>query len=473
MMEASMTSDPDAPEADELVGRTIGKYEIVSLLGRGGMGRVYEAVHSGIGKRVVVKTLHRPIASNRDAVARFHREAQAASAAESPHIVEIFDTGFAEDGSPFLVMELLRGESLAALLRRESSLSSEETTRIVLQVLRGLSRAHAAGIVHRDLKPDNIFLVDRYPDPSFAKILDFGISKIDRPTHHTTLTREGTVLGTPAYMSPEQAQGMLDVDLRTDLWAMGAILYECVTGCQPFAGATYEQIIVRICTMDPTPIRELVPDVAAPVEHAVQACLRRERDERPKSAAELLVLLGGQVPLPRSVPPSTSTSPPMLSTLDAPSELVRQLSKRETSSRRIPALLIGSSAFVAGVVLYTQRPGAPPAQDAPPVGALPAPTATASGTELAADPSATGAAPTGAPSVSPVAAESGSSRASGSTSPVRDAAPTVKPRSADPVKIGGPGGSPAENLPSSSTSVPTVRPSAPKGVAGELELQRK
>jgi eukaryotic-like serine/threonine-protein kinase len=463
MMTRSMAPETDDLEEDEIVGQTIGKYEIVRLLGKGGMGRVYEATHSGIGKRVVVKTLNPEIASNRDAVARFHREAQAASAAESPHIVEIFDTGFAEDGSPFIVMELLRGESLATLLRREGKLSSAETTRIVLQVLRGLSRAHAAGIVHRDLKPDNIFLVDRYPDPPFAKILDFGISKIDRPTKHTTLTREGTVLGTPAYMSPEQAQGMTDVDLRTDLWAIGAILYECVGGRPPFGGATYEQIIVRICTTDPPPLRELAPDVSESIEHAAQSCLRRERDERPKSAAELLVLLGEQVPLARSIHPPSSTSPPMLSTVDAPSELGRRLSKRSRPSRKVPALILATSALVAGAVVYQQRDGeSPQGQATTPAdpGLEPTPTSEARPTvsALSAEPIVTTASttPSATASAPPSAAPSATSKLRS------DPPPATRTATASAVVVS-----------SASPPAATVQPSAPKGVAGDLQIQRK
>jgi len=238
-----MSETEEAEEAEEqlpdLAGSTIGKYSIVQLIGRGGMGRVYEAINPTIKKRVAIKILDPEYAKKRETAGRFTREAQAASAAESPHIVEIFDAGFTDDGVAFIVMELLRGEPLSERIKREGLLDPPEAKRIFVQIVRGLVSAHDAGIVHRDLKPDNVFLVDRDPDPPFTKILDFGISKVEKLPEHTTLTREGVVLGTPWYMSPEQAQGHADVDARSDIWSVGAMLYQCLSGKLPFTGNTY------------------------------------------------------------------------------------------------------------------------------------------------------------------------------------------------------------------------------------------
>src|SRR5688500_18968798 len=177
---------------DDLMGRSVGKYSLVSLLGVGGMGRVYEGVHAAIGKRAALKFIDRDSVTP-EAVQRFQREAQAAGAIESAHIVEVYDVGETDDGRPFIVMELLRGEDLGHRIRRLGRLDLPEALRIIGQVLRGPARAHDAGIVHRDLKPDNIFLVERDDDPSFAKILDFGVSKIQRRGDSTTktITREG------------------------------------------------------------------------------------------------------------------------------------------------------------------------------------------------------------------------------------------------------------------------------------------
>ncbi|MEP7120341.1 MAG: serine/threonine-protein kinase [Byssovorax sp.] len=275
------------------MGKRVDKYEIVRVIGRGGMGTVYEALNTTIGKRVAMKFVDAETAQSKDSVARFQREAEAASAVESAHIVEIFDSGVADDGIPYIVMELLRGEDLGHRIKRCGRLEIGESVHIVAQILRGLHRAHEAGIVHRDLKPDNIFLVDRDDDQSFAKILDFGISKVQRqdgvPVH--TLTRQGTVLGTPFYMSPEQAQALPDIDGRTDLWSVGAILYECLTGRPPYSGASYEQVIVNICMHDADDVRAHNPGVSEAIARILGKLLARDRVDRFGTAREVLEAL--------------------------------------------------------------------------------------------------------------------------------------------------------------------------------------
>jgi serine/threonine-protein kinase len=254
------------------------------------MGTVYEAVNTTIGKRVAMKFIDADTVQNADAVARFQREAQAASAVESAHIVDIFDSGISEAGQPYIVMELLRGEDLGHRIKRCGRLELAEAVHVTAQILRGLHRAHKAGIVHRDLKPDNVFLVDRDDDPNFAKILDFGISKVRRrgETPVNTLTRQGTVLGTPFYMSPEQAQAQPDVDARSDLWSVGAILYECLTGRPPYTGATYEQVIVNICMNDAEDVRAYNPAVPEGVAAVLAQALSRDREGRFEDAREFL-----------------------------------------------------------------------------------------------------------------------------------------------------------------------------------------
>jgi eukaryotic-like serine/threonine-protein kinase len=276
-------------ELDLLVGSTIaGKYHIDRLIGRGGMGAVFQATNASIGKRVALKFLGAETSKDGDAATRFQREAEAASLAESPHIVQIFDSGRSEQGLPFLVMELLTGEDLRERLRREGRLLPEAAAGIALQVLKALRQAHAAGIVHRDLKPDNVFLCRRDDEPAFVKIVDFGISKLQRAPGVDTLTHKGAVLGTAFYMSPEQAQSFSDIDGRTDLFSVGAILFEMLTGAPPHSAPTYEAVLIAICTRDAEDVRVKAPEVPEKLARVIARALRRERDERYQSADEML-----------------------------------------------------------------------------------------------------------------------------------------------------------------------------------------
>jgi serine/threonine protein kinase len=275
-------------ELDLLIGSTVaGKYHVDRLIGRGGMGAVFQATNAAIGKRVALKFL-RAAGQDGDAATRFQREAHAASLAESPHIVQIFDSGRSEQGLPFLVMELLTGEDLRERLRREGRLDAETAVRIGVQVLKALKKAHAAGIVHRDLKPDNVFLCRRDDEPSFVKLVDFGISKLQKHSGVDTLTHEGAVLGTAFYMSPEQAQSFPDIDGRTDLFSLGAILYEMLSGEPPHTGPTYEAVLIAICTRDVGDVRTKAPNVPEKLARVIGRALARDRDQRFASADEML-----------------------------------------------------------------------------------------------------------------------------------------------------------------------------------------
>jgi eukaryotic-like serine/threonine-protein kinase len=302
-------TEPIRAEAEDWIGREIGgKYRVVKLVGRGGMGAVYEAENIALGKRVALKFIDVESAKNADGIQRFIREARAASTIESAHIVQVFDVGELDDGRPYIVMELLRGENLGARLHRLGRLSVAEALHVGVQVLHGLHRAHDAGIVHRDLKPENVFLVETDDDPMFAKIVDFGISKITRQSKTLepgTLTQEGVVLGTPFYMAPEQAQALPDLDGRADLWSLGAILYECLAGRRPFTGDTYEQVIIAICTKSAEDLHRLAPDVPPPVVDAIMQALTRDREDRFASAKAFLGALHASAPeLVRTGPPS-------------------------------------------------------------------------------------------------------------------------------------------------------------------------
>src|SRR5512139_1366641 len=244
----------------EIVGSTLsGRYLVTRKVGQGGMGAVYEATHTLIGKRVAVKVLLEKYAQRKAIVQRLEQEAKLASSIGNEHIIDITDFGSTEDGRTYVVMEYLEGESLAECLARESKLSEQRILRIIQQATSALGAAHAKGIVHRDIKPENLFLLRR-KDQDFVKVVDFGISKSlrasDEQEEPQRLTQTGMVLGTPLYMSPEQARGDEQVDHRVDLYALGVIMYEAATGRVPFTGANYLSVISQVLNDEPPPLRQ-------------------------------------------------------------------------------------------------------------------------------------------------------------------------------------------------------------------------
>jgi serine/threonine-protein kinase len=227
-----------------------GRYQLESRVGQGGMGAVWRARHLELGSAVAIKLIEESSLHSEDSRVRFRREAKLVAALHSPHVVQVFDYGV--DGHvPYLVMELLEGESLAERLERSPRLPPGEVLRILTPVARAMSKAHDAGIVHRDLKPQNIFLA-RYDDEDAVKVLDFGIAKAPEASH-ISATASNALLGTAPYMSPEQAQGAGNVDYRTDLWALGVVAYQCIVGSLPFQGVGFGDVLVRIMTV-PTPV---------------------------------------------------------------------------------------------------------------------------------------------------------------------------------------------------------------------------
>jgi serine/threonine protein kinase len=245
----SMRDGQLANQQSELFAGAIlaGKYRLIAEIGRGGMGSVWRAERLGWDAPVAVKLMSAEIADRPEALARFEREVRLAAGLRSPHVVQVLDHGLDRaSGTPFIVMELLEGESLARRLKRSGRLSPGETFEIISDVVRALGRAHAAGIVHRDLKPDNIFLV-RNEDEGLAKILDFGVAKWTAPSLvESGLTRPGSVVGTPFYMSPEQIQGSQNTDHRADLWSLATIVCECLTGRRPFEAPDFAQLAVML-----------------------------------------------------------------------------------------------------------------------------------------------------------------------------------------------------------------------------------
>jgi serine/threonine-protein kinase len=265
-------------------GQLFGNYRVVRLLGQGGFGEVYLAENPHLDRRAAVKVLHSAMAQDKELVRRFLNEARAASAIRHPNIIDVFDAGMTPEGSPYILMEFLEGVSLQTRLADSGRMLLPQALDVAGQAGSALAAAHEAGIVHRDLKPENLFLVpDRTsPNGERVKVLDFGIAKIK---HHggkggTVRTQTGLIMGSPAYMSPEQCKDSADVDHRSDIYSFGTIVYEMLAGRTPFVGATGTELLVKHLTETPQPLRELTPDVPAPVEAAIARALARERDDR-------------------------------------------------------------------------------------------------------------------------------------------------------------------------------------------------
>jgi serine/threonine-protein kinase len=285
-------TSPRAGGQAELVGTTLsGRYLVTRKVGQGGMGEVYEATHTLIGKRVAVKVLLEKYARREALVQRLEQEARLASSCQNEHIIDITDFGTTEDGRTFVVMEYLEGESLAECLSRESCLPEQRILRLASQAASALAAAHAKGIVHRDIKPENLFLLRR-KDQDFVKVVDFGISKSlrasDEAEAQPRLTQTGMVLGTPLYMSPEQARGDDELDARVDVYALGVIMYEAATGRVPFIGNNYLSVISQVLNEEPKPPRAHRPDLSEEFEALVMRAMSKDRAERYASANDLL-----------------------------------------------------------------------------------------------------------------------------------------------------------------------------------------
>ena len=269
-----------------------GKYKIERQLGVGGMGAVYEGENVRIHRKVAIKVLHAAVATKADIVQRFEREAQAAGRIGSAHIVEVLDLGNLPDGDRFMVMEYLDGESLGDRLKRVKQFSPHELAPIIVQVLEGLAAAHDAGIVHRDLKPDNIYLLKpKTPQAGeFVKILDFGVSKFSSADENMAMTNAGAVMGTPFYLSPEQARGGT-VDARSDVYAMGVVVYQLLAGVVPFHADNFNELLFKIALDTPKPLAQAVPGVDPHFAAIVERAMQRDPASRFPSAGEMRDLL--------------------------------------------------------------------------------------------------------------------------------------------------------------------------------------
>jgi len=265
-----------------------GKYIVLSTLGRGGMGTVLRAKNKLTGKEVALKWMHSSASLSSEAAARLLREAEAASRLNHPNVVNVFDVMY-EGETLFLVMELLEGETLRAYLNRDSTPKITSLITMLLPAMHGVAAAHERGVIHRDLKPDNIFLVRGHGSTGalHAKVVDFGVAKVLN-SEGMTLTRTGTSIGTPLYMSLEQLRADEDIDQRTDVYAFGVILYEAITGRLPYTATTLTEFAIKVATTSATPIKQLRPDVPSTLANVVEWAIARNREDRLQNMAALI-----------------------------------------------------------------------------------------------------------------------------------------------------------------------------------------
>jgi serine/threonine protein kinase len=365
-----------------------GRYLIRRMIGEGGMGLVYEAEHVEIGRRVAVKVLHAMYTRQLEVVARFRSEARAATRIGHPHIVDVFDSGTTVDGAVYFVMEFLEGRDVSQLLEDVGPLSPGRAVAIAREICQALVAAHKAGILHRDLKPENVFLIRRDGNPDFVKVLDFGIAKTMEAVSDrvSRLTNPGVAMGTPEYMAPEQAAGQA-IDARADVYAVGAILYEMLTGKPPHEGQNIMEVLTRKATVAPTPLEVLRSDVPRDLERLVMRTLAIAPDLRPQSMelmARELSQLSSAVPT-REQPPAVTDRVP------------RKNTPWVTAAVAVAALLVGTGLY------YVSRPPPPeptfvtvpplPVSPPAPTKIVPAPLPSRASTVAVAPPSPAGAPP--------------------------------------------------------------------------------
>ncbi len=326
------------------------RYEVMQKLGQGGMGEVYAARHRDLGCRFAVKFLHPELARSAKMLRRFSREALSASRLESDHIVGVLDCGYTAEGVPYYVMELLRGVDLRHILRDQGPLATTRAVKLAVDVCRGLKVAHAAGLIHRDLKPENIFVVRHDDGRESAKILDFGLVQLGSGM---SSSHSGGLVGTLRYMSPEQARGDGTLDARTDIHALGAVLYECLAGRVPYSGDNIEEVLFNILNGKIRPLRELRPELPTALQAAVSRALAALPSDRYAGAREFAESLqpfaGASIPSfrhQRSAPAADTTTARELS-LEFPTSALVARSRRATSWRAFAAascLALGAAA---------------------------------------------------------------------------------------------------------------------------------
>jgi len=297
------------------VGQTIGNYMLTAKLGEGGMGIVYLAEHPVIGRKVAMKAIHPELSRNPEVVSRFVTEAKSVNQIGNEHIVDIHDFGTTPDGEFYFIMEFLQGDALVDRLKRSAPLELERALAIAAQVADALGASHLHGIIHRDLKPENIFLINKGHAVDFVKVLDFGLAKLtlgdDKVSHKT---RTGSVMGTPYYMAPEQCEGKANIDHRADIYSLGVILFEMLTGKVPFGGEGYGEIIVKHITAAVPSPRAINPRLPASVESIILRALAKAREDRFQTMDEFGAALLDPESYAASAPAISSHTPNIVPT---------------------------------------------------------------------------------------------------------------------------------------------------------------
>lgn len=281
----SSTAEILAVEVGEVV---LGKYRVEGVIGKGGMGYVVSATHLDLDEKVAIKIMRSDSVGSEEAAKRFIREAQAAAKLKSEYVTRVIDVGVLPDGSPYMAMEFLEGSDLSDMVERNGALGLELAVDLLLQACEGLAEAHGRGIVHRDIKPSNVFVTWRADGSPLVKILDFGISRATTPGAELSLTQTASVLGTPAYMSPEQMRSSRRVDSRTDIWSLGVVLFEILEARWPFLAESFTEMCAKVAADDPERMSDRVPPA---LQAVVYRCLEKNVDRRYADVGELAAAL--------------------------------------------------------------------------------------------------------------------------------------------------------------------------------------
>jgi serine/threonine-protein kinase len=409
-----------------------GKYKVLDLIGTGGVGFVVSARHVRLDELVAIKFLRPAFASNPEAVKRFTIEARANFKIKNDHVVRVLDVDALESGAPFMVMELLEGEDLGRVLGTRGALPVEQAVEYALQACEAIAAAHACYVVHRDIKPENLFITGDGPERENVKVLDFGISKLALAAQPA---QTGTVLGSPPYMSPEQVRAADEVDARTDIWSLGCVLYELLTGVAPFERASVPEICAAVVHDNAPPLRLMQPSLAPGLEAVVLRCLQKDPAQRYQDIAQLAAALVPFAPPeaakfaercrllldPSTAPVARPSAPPAES-----STLLPEIAELRRASRRSSARLAawGVAVLAVSYVLVRALGAEPPA--VAPARAVPSAPVVQAGTVVPLEPSAAAVEPEAAPE--PIVAPAPeASQASDSATPHK---PATKPRMA-------------------------------------------